>query len=144
MTSAAVSSDDLWSILRGSTRGILATVGADGLPHLTNVHHLAGDDQVIRMTTTTTRVKGRNLLRDPRAVLHVQGEDWFNFAVAEGTVTTDIATEPGDQATAELYDLVTTLRGPAERAELDAEMIDNDRMIVRMAVDRVYGQVVSA
>ena len=135
--------DALWQMLRSSTRGILATVSPGGIPHLTNMHYLALPNQpAIRLTTTTDRVKGRNLLRDPRAALHVQGDDWFNFIVAEGKVSVEIATEPGDRATDELYDLITTLRGPADRQELDGEMISNHRMSVTLTVDRVYGQVV--
>ncbi len=144
MTATRHRTQNLWAMLRGQTRGILATVSPEGMPHLTNVHYLAHRDvPVIRMTTTSTRVKGRNLLRDDRAVLHVQGDDWFNFAVAEGVCSVAIAKEPGD-ATDELYALVTEIRGAAERAEIDAEMIANSRMIVRLHVDRVYGQVVAA
>lgn len=137
--------DALWETVQGSTRGVLATVSSEGTPHLSNVHYLTDPRApIVRLTTTTTRVKGRNLLRDPRAVLHVQGHHWFNFAVVEGTATVGIAREPGDDVTGELYDLITTLRGPADRADIDAEMIRNDRMIVRLDVKRVYGQIVSA
>ena len=116
----------------------------DGIPHLTNMNYLAAADApTIRMTTTTDRVKGRNLLRDPRAVLHVQGDDWFNFVVVEGDATVQWRPSQGIVRQIELYDLITTLRGPADRREIDDEMISNHRMAVLLKVHRVYGQVVS-
>jgi PPOX class probable F420-dependent enzyme len=131
----------LWDVVRQSRRGILATISPNGLPHLTNVHYLVDDEQerVIRVTTTTTRVKGSNVLREPRAALHVQDDDWFAFAVVEGGVTTAVAESVGDVATNELHDIFTAFRGPQERPEFDEKMILAKRMIVRLSVDRLYG-----
>lgn len=137
-----VDADALWEIVRASTRGILATIGPDGMPHLTNVHYLADrSERLVRFTTTTTRVKGRNLLRDPRATLHVQGADWFSFAAVAGPVTVAVAREPGDAAIGELFDLITALRGPAERPAFDEEMLRDHRMVARLSVERTYGLV---
>lgn len=130
----------LWDVVQGHRRGILATVGPDGMPHLTNVHYLADvGERVVRITTTTDRVKGRNLLRDARAALHVQTDDWFAFAVAQGAVTTAVAATVGDPATDELHDIFTAFRGPQIRPTFDEQMISKRRMIVRLAVDRLYG-----
>ena len=77
--------DALWEVVRRNRAGVLATVGPDGWPHLTNVNYLAEtEERLVLLTTTTTRVKGRNLLRDPRAAVHVQEDDWFAYAVAAG------------------------------------------------------------
>jgi PPOX class probable F420-dependent enzyme len=135
--------DDLWRIVCASSRGILATVAPDGMPHLTNVHYLVDPDQpLVRLTTTTNRTKGRNLAREPRATLHVQGEDWFNFAAVAGAVSIAVARERGDAVIDELHDLISTLRGPADRPAFDDEMLADHRMVVRLSVDRIYGQVV--
>jgi PPOX class probable F420-dependent enzyme len=135
--------DALWEMVCASTEGVLATISVDGMPHLTNMNYLAAADEgFIRMTTTADRVKGVNMLRDPRAVLHIQGDDWFNFAVVEGKVTSAVALVPGDAATDELHELISNLRGPAERPAFDEEMIRNQRMFVRLTADRLYGQVV--
>jgi PPOX class probable F420-dependent enzyme len=132
----------LWEVVRGHSRGILATVAPTGHPHLTNMHYLAAPEaRMISMTTTSDRVKGRNLLRDPRASLHVQGDDWFTFAVAEGTVTIAVAERVGDAAIDELHELITALRGPADRPAFDEEMLTDRRMVVRLAVHRLYGQI---
>jgi PPOX class probable F420-dependent enzyme len=136
------SQDALWAVVRGQRRAILATVAPDGMPHLTNVHYLADPrERLVRITTTTTRVKGRNLLRDARAVLHVQGDDWFTYAVAEGPVICGVAEARGDAAIDELHEIFTAFRGPQERPNFDERMIAAHRMIVRLSVDRLYGLI---
>jgi len=138
----APSQDALWSIVRSRRQAILATVAPSGMPHLTNVNYLADpDERLVRITTTTTRAKGQNLLRDPRAALHVQGDDWFTFAVAEGSVTCGVAEAPGDAAIDELHEIFTAFRGPQARPEFDEKMIAANRMVARLAVDRLYGLI---
>jgi len=140
------SRDALWAIVAGSREGVLATIGADGLPHLSNVYYVPDggdgcDGGIIRMSTTAGRAKGRNLLRDPRAVLHVRGADFFNFVVVEGDVDLAVAGSPGDAATNELYAVDSTFNGASERPAFDHRMIEDRRMIVRLAVTKVYGLV---
>ncbi len=140
--------DELWAMVAGAREGVLATIGRDGLPHLSNVYYIteaaAGDPEgarIIRISTTSVRAKGRNLLRDPRAVLHVPGRDFFNYAVAEGTVTLGEAKAPGDPALDELYAVDRVFNGEQERPAFDAKMIRDHRMIVRIDVTRLYGLV---
>src|SRR4051794_32300637 len=100
------SSDALWELVTSNKDGVVATINADGSPHLSNVYYVvAADSRLIRISTTATRTKGRNLLRDPRAVIHVRGSDFFNFAVVEGDVSLSIPMEPGDAAMDEQYEL---------------------------------------
>jgi len=132
--------DALWEVVRRNRGGVLATVGPDGMPHLSNVNYLAEtEERLVLLTTITTRVKGRNLLRDPRAAVHVQEDDWFAYAVAQGTATIAVAEEPGDPATDGLHEIFTAFRGAQHRPEFDVEMIAAGRMIVRLSVDRLYG-----
>ena len=66
-------------------QGVLATIKADGAPQLTNVLYVADPaTRVVRVSTTADRAKGRNLARDPRAALHVSGEDFWHYAVGRG------------------------------------------------------------
>ncbi len=57
-------------LLTGTRTGILSTVRADGQPHAAPVWFTLDGDDVI-FTTGVSTVKGRNLRRDPRAVLTV-------------------------------------------------------------------------
>jgi hypothetical protein len=67
--------------------GKLATVRADGRPHLAPVWYSVDDDGSIVFNTGEATVKGRNLARDPRASLCVDDErPPFSFVVLEGTV----------------------------------------------------------
>lgn len=140
--------EELWDIVSAAREGVLATIGGDGLPHLSNVYYITepaeGDPEgsrIIRVSTTSVRAKGRNLLRDPRAVLHVPGRDFFNYAVAEGTVTVGEAKASGDPALDELYAVDRVFNGEQERSKFDAKMIRDHRMIVRIDVTKLYGLV---
>jgi PPOX class probable F420-dependent enzyme len=138
-----VTAEALWKIISASRNGVLATVGHDGLPQLSNVYYLVdASSGVVRFSTTTRRVKGRNLQRDPRAVLHVAGRDFLNFAVAEGRASLSIAQEAGDEAIGELYDVHCALGAARDRTGFDAQMIADNRMAVRVDVEKVYGQII--
>jgi PPOX class probable F420-dependent enzyme len=66
--------------------GKLATVRADGRPHVAPVWYVMEGDTIVFNTGEST-VKGRNLRRDPRASICVDDErPPFSFVVAEGTV----------------------------------------------------------
>jgi PPOX class probable F420-dependent enzyme len=84
---------------------VLATIKRDGRPQLSNVLYTADSDtRIVRISTTADRVKARNLARDPRASLHVGGDDFWQFAVADGSVVLSaISTTPADAAGMELF-----------------------------------------
>jgi hypothetical protein len=65
----------------------LATVRADGRPHLAPVWYEIDDEGSIVFNTGESTVKGRNLRRDPRASLCIDDErPPFSFVVVEGVV----------------------------------------------------------
>jgi PPOX class probable F420-dependent enzyme len=137
-------SDALWSAIATGRDAVLSTVDADGTPHMTNVYYLvdesAAGERVIRVSTTSLRAQGRNLLARPRAALHVAGQDFFNFAVAQGDVSVAQAQTVGDEATDELFDVHSRLQSRTpERPRFDEKMIADRRMVLRIAVTRVYG-----
>jgi hypothetical protein len=54
--------------------------------------------RLLRIATTADRLKPRNLARDPRAALHVAADNFWAFAVAEGSTTvSDVAAHPNDE-----------------------------------------------
>ncbi len=66
--------------------GKLATVRADGRPHVAPVWYVMEGDTIVFNTGAST-VKGRNLRRDPRASICVDDErPPFSFVVVEGRV----------------------------------------------------------
>ncbi len=67
--------------------GKLATVRADGRPHIAPVWYDVDDDGSLAFNTGAATVKGRNLSRDPRASLCVDDErPPFSFVIVEGVV----------------------------------------------------------
>ena len=135
-------SDQFWQIIAGGRNGILATVNEDGTPQLSNIYYLADTAASrIRFSTTTTRTKGRNLVRFPRAALHVAGKDFYNFAVAEGAVSLAIARARDDAAVDELFEVHSALGATADRNGFGEKMLADHRMVATIDVTRVYGQI---
>ena len=65
----------------------LATVRADGRPHVAPVWYELDDQGTIVFNTGESTVKGRNLRRDPRAAVCVDDErPPFSFVLVEGVV----------------------------------------------------------
>ncbi len=136
--------DELWELVTSHQQGVLATIKADGSPQLSNVLYVADPaTRVIRVSTTADRAKGRNLARDPRGALHVSGEDFWHYAVAEGPVTlSGVAAIRGDDAIEELLEVHSCFYGEIDRATFDEEMITNRRLVVRLEVTHLYGVMV--
>jgi PPOX class probable F420-dependent enzyme len=87
-------SEDMWRafIMEGTRTGKLATVRADGSPHLSVVWFLLDGDGLV-FTTEDDTVKARNLLRDERAEVCVDDENPpYSFAVVRGRA--EISEEP--------------------------------------------------
>jgi PPOX class probable F420-dependent enzyme len=136
--------DFLWPLIADGQQGVLATLHADGRPHLSNVLYVVDKvSRLLRVSTTADRLKARNLARDPRAALHVAGDNFWAYAVAEGSATlSDVATHPNDQAVTELLTVHSAFYGPPrDTDEFSADMIANRRLVVRLQVDRIYGLV---
>jgi PPOX class probable F420-dependent enzyme len=71
---------------QGTRTGKLATVRADGRPHVAPIWFILDGEDLI-FTTYETTVKAANLHRDPRASLCVDDEKPpFAFAIVEGIV----------------------------------------------------------
>src|ERR1700728_4440471 len=102
---------ELWDLIASGREGVLATIKRGGLPQLSNVLYLPEPGgRTVRISTTADRLKARVLVRDPRAVLHVTGDTFWAYAVAEGHATlTAAAGEPGDAACLELLEVHSAL-----------------------------------
>jgi PPOX class probable F420-dependent enzyme len=137
-----MATERLWEIVAGGRNGILATVDEDGTPQLSNIYYLCDPStQLVRFSTTTVRAKGRNLLQDPRAVLHVSGPDFFNFAVVAGSASLAVAREPDDAAVDTLFEIHRGLGAASEREGFGLKMLADHRMAVEIDVERIYGQI---
>ncbi len=132
----------LLDLVAGHRRGVFVTLKRDGTPQLSNVSY--GWDParyVVRVSVTADRAKTRNLLRDPRASLHVTTPDFRLWTVVAGQAdVSPIATQSDDAAVRELIDLYRSVAG--EHPDWDdfrAAMIRDQRRVVTLAVSHVYG-----
>jgi PPOX class probable F420-dependent enzyme len=138
--------EQLWQLVADRGQGVLATINKDGSPQLSNVLYVPDTaDRLVRISTTADRVKARNLRRDPRAVLHVAGDDFWQYAVAHGiTALSAVAVAPGDAATDQLFAVHSVFYGDLDRDAFDEEMIANQRLVVTLRVTRLRGIVTNA
>jgi PPOX class probable F420-dependent enzyme len=131
------------TLLAESRLGVLATIKASGLPQLSPItpfYDAAAD--VIYVSMTEGRAKTANLRRDPRAAIEVTSSDGWAWATAEGSVT---LTGPGsDPNGPEVEALVEYYRSAAgehpDWAEYRSVMVSDRRVLMKLSVDRVYGE----
>jgi PPOX class probable F420-dependent enzyme len=116
--------------------GILVTIKRDGRPQLSNILYFVDDDGRVKVSVTQARAKTYNLRRDPRASLHVQGRDRYEYLVAEGTAE---FIEGGGLAEA-LRHYYRKVRGEhPDWAEYDAAMAADQRLLLAITIQRAYG-----
>jgi PPOX class probable F420-dependent enzyme len=131
------------SFLADRHQGVLVTIRKDGSPQSSNIA-FAFADGVARISVTADRAKTRNLARDPRAVLHVTGESFYQYVSASGTVElSPVSTEPGDATGRELlalHDAVAPEPHP-DPDEFFQAMVDDRRLVLRFTPDRFTGMV---
>jgi PPOX class probable F420-dependent enzyme len=114
--------------------GKLATVRADGRPHVAPVWYVMEGDTIVFNTGEST-VKGRNLRRDPRASICVDDErPPFSFVVVEGTA--ELTDDPDDLRTS--ASLIGARYMGAERAEeFGARNGVPGELVVRLRPERI-------
>jgi len=133
-------SERLWNLIGTTGRGVLVTLKRDGRPQLSTVDYWATGG-TIRVSTTAGRAKVANLRRDPRASFYVGTDGGAAYAVAEGQATlSPVAADRADATVEELIELYRGVQG--EHPDWDdyrRAMVDDRRLVVRIAVERVYG-----
>jgi len=127
--------------LTGRTRAVLVTIRADGSPQSSNVL-AAFDGTSFRVSVTADRAKTRNLARDPRAVVHVVGDDFWSYASVSCRATLGaVTTTPGDEAGRALLDTYRAITGErhADPDEFFAAMVDERRLVLTLTPTSVVG-----
>ncbi|MFI0214926.1 PPOX class F420-dependent oxidoreductase [Streptomyces lydicus] len=126
---------DEWQrfLSEGTRTGKLATVRADGGPHVAPVWFLLDGDQLVFNTGAET-VKGRNLARDGRVALCVDDErPPFSFVVVQGTAEiSDDLPEVRHWATR----IAARYMGEDRAEEYGARNGVPGEVVVRLAIDK--------
>lgn len=124
-------------------RSVLTTIRRNGRPQLSNVLHVVGDDGIIRISITADRAKYHNLVRDPWAAIHVTREDFYAYAVLEGSVElTPVAAAPDDATVDELVAYYRS--GAGEHPDWDEyrrAMVTERRALIHFTPTHAYGML---
>lgn len=139
-----LSEHDVEALLSARRFGVLATVRQTGHPHQSTVlYHWSPQERLIRISTTDGRLKTRQLRNNPLVSLHVNGPDVWSFGVAEGRAEVSAPTlEPGDPVGRETLEILLSFEGPDDpdaQAAMLKQFVDEDRVVVRIRPDRMYG-----
>jgi PPOX class probable F420-dependent enzyme len=135
--------DEALAFVRDHREGVLVTLRRDGRPQLSNIIYAVDDSGLVRISVTYDRAKARNARRDPRVSLHVSRDDFYAYAVIDGTAElSDVSTEPADAVGRELADLYRSVVG--EHDDWNAyyrAMVSDRRLVLRIHPERAYGML---
>jgi PPOX class probable F420-dependent enzyme len=120
--------------------GVLVTIKRDGRPQLSNVTYVF-DGTRVRVSLTDGRAKTKNLRRDPRASLYVDGPRGRTYVVLEGKAElSPVAADPHDAVVDDLVDYYRTASGEhPDWDEYRAVMVEDKRLMFSMTIDHAYG-----
>ncbi len=133
---AQTMTDEQWRafVSAGTRTGKLATVRADGSPHIAPVWFLVDGDDLV-FTTGRDSVKGRNLARDGRMMLCVDDDrPPFAYAMLRGraSLSEDLA-----EVRAWATRIAARYMGEERAAEYGARNGVPGELLVRARIDRV-------
>ncbi|MFG1795357.1 PPOX class F420-dependent oxidoreductase [Nocardia sp. NPDC049149] len=137
MTDTAALSEDLKKYVDESkVFATVATVGANGHPHLV-VTWLIRDGEDLLFSTTTDRQQGKNLARDPRITVLVNPpENPYVYAEIRGTAT---LTPDPERTFADVMSMKYS--GQKYRDFNPASVNDGPRVIVRITPKKITGRL---
>lgn len=121
-------------------QAVLVTLRADGSAQTSNVGY-AILDGVAKVSVTEGRAKTHNLRRDPRAVLHVTGDTFWQYVSVRATAhLSPVTAEPGDAVGRELLALYQAVAGPhPDDDEFLQAMVDERRLVLSLALESAVG-----
>jgi hypothetical protein len=118
----------------GTRTGKLATVRADGRPHVTPIWFVVDGNDLV-FNTWHTSAKAKHIARDPRVSLVVDLEEApYAYVLVEGTVTTSHDLE---KITEFATRIGARYMGPDRAEEFGARNGVEGELLVRLHMDRV-------
>jgi len=127
----------------GRHDGVLITLRADGRPQSSDISYAYADGE-FRISVTADRAKTRNLVRDPRAVLHVTDRAQWAYVSIDGIAElTPVTAAAGDEVGRELLAVYNAIR-PTPHPDPDeyfAAMVEDRRLVVRFRPTSAAGLV---
>ena len=132
---------DALAFARDRKNGTLVTIGATGRPQISNIMFVPGPGDTLRISITDDRVKTRNLRRDQRASLYVQGDNFWTWVVLDASAElSPVAADPHDATVDALVEYYRAGSGEhPDWAEYRAAMVSDHRLVLTLHVERAYG-----
>ena len=111
---------------------VLATINSDGTPQQTVMWYELRDDTIV-MNTTVSRLKGRNLARDPRISICV--EDGYRYVTIAGEARLD---DDPDISQQDITKLTVRYHGESDQARQMIEVFSKqDRVSIYLPIERI-------
>jgi len=124
-------------VSHGTRTGKLATVRADGSPHVTPIWFVLDGDDVV-FNTASTSVKGRNVVRDGRVALCVDDDrPPFDFVVLQGRAR---ISEDLDELRQWAARIGARYMGEERAEEFGARNWVPGELLVRVTIDKVLAE----
>ena len=123
--------------------GVLITLRKDGRAQSSDIVY-AVKDGVFLISLTNTRAKTKNMLRDPRVVLHLTAPDSWTYLSFDGTVElSEVTTSADDETSNALVALYEAIAGEPHSNwdEFRKAMIDEGRQVATFTPTSVVGQI---
>ena len=100
-------------------------------------------DGVIAISVTHDRAKTRNIVRDPRVVLHISDPaSWSYVSIDAIAELTPVAAAPDDATVDALVELYRVIAGEHDDwDEYRQAMVADGRCVIRLRPNRVTGQI---
>ena len=128
------------SFLSDKQNGVLITTKRDGRPQSSNIAYVLDGDHIL-ISVTDSRVKTKNLRRDPRATLHVNRDDFWAYVAVEANVELmPVAADPHDPTVDALVEYYRALAG--EHPDWDdyrRAMVTDGRLLLILHPTHAYG-----
>lgn len=126
----------------GRKVGVLITIRKDGRPQSSDITYALDGDRFV-ISITEERAKTRNMLRDPRVVLHLSEPASWTYLSFDGTVELlPTTTVPGDSTSDALVAYYRAAAGEhPDWDEYRQAMVDQKRLIARFTPAKVVGQI---
>jgi PPOX class probable F420-dependent enzyme len=122
-TAIAMTAEEVERFLAGQMKVQVASVGADGAPHLTTLFYVIRDGRIAFWTYGSSQ-KVRNLERDPRITCLVEtGTDYFELAGVSVQGTAELVRDV--ERVREIgTEVVTAMAGGADLGPLGTELVE--------------------
>lgn len=122
--------------LRERRFAVLATINADGSPHLSAMWYLLDENDSIMMNTKVGRVKERNMRRDPRISLCFEDGDYLTMSG-----TAEFLEDP-EQGQRDIYQLAVRYGSEeAAKKQMEEQFSKEHRVTVRLKCDHIFADL---